>query len=106
EVPMIFIAGEISPIVQILYAIVLIAEIYTTAVGALFGFSSRMISMHRKPQTGKIVVVCTAAAALLASSLGFSNLVRYLYPLVGYCGIALLGALVVTTLKENKTVLM
>ena len=106
EVPMIFIAGEISPIVQILYAIVLIAEIYTTAVGALFGFSSRMISMHRKPQTGKIVVVCTAAAALLASSLGFSNLVRYLYPLVGYCGIALLGALVVTTFKEKKSILM
>ncbi len=104
EVPMIYIAGEIAPIVQILYAIVLIAEIYTTAVGALFGFASRVIGTKKKPRTEKILVVCTAAAALLASRLGFSNLVRYLYPLVGYCGVALLGALVITTLKEKKSV--
>ncbi|MBP7175443.1 MAG: hypothetical protein KBA53_04380 [Thermoclostridium sp.] len=106
EVPMIYIAGEIAPIIQILYAVILIAEIYTTAVGALFGFSSRVIGMQKKPRTGKILVVLTAAAALLASRLGFSILVRYLYPLVGYCGVALLGALVITTLKENKSLLL
>jgi uncharacterized membrane protein YkvI len=106
EVPMIYIAGEISPIVQILYAIVLIAEIYTTAVGALFGFASRVIGVQKKLGKQRILIICTAVAALLASRLGFSNLVRYLYPLVGYCGVALLGSLVITTLKEKNSVLL
>jgi len=106
EVPMIFIAGEIAPIVQVLYAIVLIAEIYTTAVGSLFGFASRMIGGQKKPIKEKILVLCTAAAALFASRLGFSNLVRYLYPLVGYCGIAILVSLIITTLKEKNSVLL
>ena len=103
---MIFIAGEIAPIVQALYAIVLIAEIYTTAVGSLFGFASRMIGGQKKPIKEKILVLCTAAAALFASRLGFSNLVRYLYPLVGYCGIAILVSLIITTLKEKNSVLL
>lgn len=106
EVPMIYIAGEISPVAQILYAIVLIAEIYTTAVGALFGFASRVIGMGKKLPGEKILVVCTAAAALLASRLGFSNLVRYLYPFVGYCGVAMLGSLVITTLREKNSALL
>lgn len=106
EVPMIYIAGEIAPVVQVLYAIVLIAEIYTTAVGALFGFTSRMAEIRKRPGRNGFLVVCTALAALLASQLGFSNLVRFLYPLVGYCGVALLGALVMTSLREKNSVLL
>jgi len=102
EVPMLFIAGEISPIVQILYIVVLIAEIYTTAVGALFGFAARVFGQQRKRRMDKSLIILVAAAALLASGLGFSNLVRYLYPLVGYCGAALLGSLMFTTLRERK----
>lgn len=104
EVPMLLIAGEIAPFVQVIYAVVLIAEIYTTAVSALFGFASRMIGVQKKPRREKSLVSCTAAAALFASRLGFSNLVRYLYPLVGYCGIAMLVSLIFTTLKEKNSV--
>ena len=42
EVPMLFIASILSYAVQIIDSIVLIAEIYTTAVGSLYGFSARI----------------------------------------------------------------
>ena len=40
EVPMIMIVRRISPVVQILYAIALLAEIYTSAVGDIYGFAA------------------------------------------------------------------
>jgi uncharacterized membrane protein YkvI len=98
EVPMLFIAGGISPVIQAVYGVVLVAEVYTTAVSSLFGFASRIVDV--KVSTGKIrtVVVVTTAASLLVSRFGFSNLVKYLYPVVGYCGVILLIALVLCTL--------
>ena len=103
EVPMIYIAGKISSIVQIGFAIVLIAEIYTTAVGSLYGFVSRLSHIKRSRVKGKLLVIISTIAALLASQLGFTNLVKYLYPLVGYGGIILLISIVYVKIKNRET---
>ncbi len=91
EVPMIFVTRRISPVVRILYAVVLLAEIYTTAVGDLYGFTARINS---KPEYRLRVILWSTLAAFLASLAGFSNLVKYMYPAVGYCGIITLICLV------------
>jgi len=103
EVPMLYIAGSISPMLQVIYAVVLIAEIYTTAVSSLYGFTSRIIDMQKKPVKGRYIVTGSTVVALLSSRLGFSNLVMYLYPLIGYCGMFILTALVIRTLKDIKS---
>ena len=91
EVPLIHIAGNIGRVVALIYAIVLVAEVYTTAVGGMFGFSARLGErLHYRPAT---IIITTGVAALVASFFGFSNLVRILYPLVGYGGIVLLVCL-------------
>lgn len=94
EVPMIYIARKISFAVQMIYAIILIAEVYTTAVGSLFGFMSRISDIRKVSRYRTVIAIATTAAALFASRFGFSNLVKYLYPLMGYGGIALLICLV------------
>ncbi len=108
EVPMIAIAGGISPAVQVIYAVILIAEIYTTAVGSLFGFAARVGDFRRdKPPSAKtmrVIVITATVAALAASQLGFSTLVKYLYPLVGYGGIVLLACLVYVRIKKRRSV--
>lgn len=91
EVPMIHIAGRISGTAQLLYAVVLLAEVYTTAVGSLYGFAARLT--EKAPGARKTVIIAASAAAFLASLMGFSNIVKYVYPLVGYAGIALLAGL-------------
>lgn len=90
EVPMAYIAGKISPAFQAAYSTVLIAEIYTTAVGSLYGFVSRIADMRKPSAESRVITAATVTTALLASQFGFSNLVKYLYPLEGYAGIILL----------------
>lgn len=102
EVPMIYIAGSICPAVQTAYAAVLTAEVYTTAVGSLYGFVSRITDIRKHPVKSRIFVAEITIAALLASQFGFSNLVKYLYPVVGYCGIALLVCLICTGLNGKR----
>jgi len=101
EIPMIYIAGRISPLVQIIYAVVLIAEVYTTAVGALFGFTSRLTNIEKEPHQARYIIIISTIVALIASQFGFSNLVKYLYPLVGYGGILLLGCLLYVRFKRK-----
>jgi len=102
EVPMVFIAGQISPLVQIAFAVVLIAEVYTTAVGSLYGFAARIVDVEAATLKVKIFVIAASAVALLASQLGFSNLVKYLYSLVGYAGIVLLLSLIFIKIRAKK----
>lgn len=93
EVPILHMAGGIAPIAGALYSLVLLAEIYTTAVGALYGFSARLLA-GRDRRFGVGMIISGAAGAFLVSLFGFSGLVRYMYPLQGYGGILLLVALV------------
>lgn len=102
EVPMISLAGRISTTAQMTYAIVLIAEIYTTAVGALYGFVSRITSIEKNSFKGKLVIIITTISAILASQFGFSNIVKYLYPAVGYGGIIILICLLYSKVKLKK----
>lgn len=80
EVPMIYMASEISPVFRSIFAVILFGEIYSTAVGDLYGLTQR-ISLNL-PQ--KLFIALATAGAFAASQLGFSNLVRILYPAVGY----------------------
>ena len=89
EVPILHLARQASPVVGALFSVVLLAEVYTTAVGALYGFSARLQGLGNSTR----LIAGTASAAFLASLLGFSNLVRYLYPLQGYGGLLFLVAL-------------
>lgn len=102
EVPMIYIASSISPVIQVIYAIVLVAEIYTTAVSSLYGFTSRIIDIKKTPVKGRYIVTGSTIVALLSSRLGFSNLVKYLYPLVGYCGVVILAAIIISIFRDSK----
>ena len=97
EIPMVFIAGQISFAVLIIYSIVLLAEVYTTAVGSLFGFTARFAELESGKAT--TIVVGATIVAFLVSLLGFSNLVKYLYPVVGYGGVVLLVLLIYSRFK-------
>lgn len=101
EVPMIYIAGKISPVAQIIYAVILIAEVYTTSVSSLFGFVARLTETNKSKSRTRTIVLVTIILAFIASQFGFSNLVKYMYPLVGYGGIILLICILYSRFKKN-----
>lgn len=91
EVPMVLAATRLSPIAALVYTAVLLAEVYTTAVGSLYGFANRIVG-ESSPRF-RWLVIGSAVAAIAAGGFGFSNIVGTLYPAVGYAGFLLLGAL-------------
>ncbi len=100
EIPMFYIAGQLSKTTLIIYFAVLVAAIYSTAVGSLYGFVARMTSNDPKHQ--KLMIFALGFFALLASQLGFTTLVKYLYPIIGYSGLVLLISLPFTKSKTKK----
>jgi len=92
EIPMVFVAGTIAPVVGIGYTIVLLAEIYTTAVGSLYGFVARL-SKQGTPKY-KWYTIGASIGAFGLAQFGFSDLVGTLFPAVGFAGLLLLGSLI------------
>ncbi len=99
EVPMIFVAGSISPIAGTGYTIVLLTEVYTTAISSLYGFTARLT----KEGTARYrwTAIATGVAAFGMAQFGFSNLVGILYPAVGFAGLLLLGSMAYRFLIQN-----
>jgi len=100
QIPMIFVAGKINPVLRMVYSLVLLAEIYTTAVGSLYGFVARLTSPEGP--MARYFIIGASAGAFLASQLGFTTMVRTLYPSVGYAGLLLLAGLTYYLIKRGK----
>ncbi|MBE3581218.1 MAG: hypothetical protein IMW96_06235 [Thermoanaerobacteraceae bacterium] len=102
EVPMLQIAGGLAPVARTVYSIILLAEIYTTGVSSLYGFTARLAEPDSKRFS--YLAVIASALALIAAQSGFSRLVAFLFPLVGYAGLLLVGGLAYHFIRQNLAV--
>ncbi len=100
EVPMIAAASAISPFVRLLFALVLFGAVYTTAVGNLFGLVQRI--SYQLPRW--LFAAAATALAFAVAQLGFSNMVKYLYPAVGYGGMLFFGGVVYVWIKKRSSI--
>ncbi len=101
EVPMLHVAGRLggtlARVLQPVCGLVLWAEIFTTAVGLLYGFAARLgagAGPRARSGEGSLFrrwVLVGGLGALVAARAGFSNMVTTLYPAVGYAGLVFLG---------------
>lgn len=99
EVPMAGMASESHRLGGRFYTLIFLAEVYTTAVADLYGFAARLAP----PGSGrfKAAAILAGCASLWAGSAGFTNLVRTVYPAVGWAGSVFLAALAVYFLRGN-----
>ncbi|MDL4840149.1 YkvI family membrane protein [Aquibacillus rhizosphaerae] len=102
EVPMLTVTHNISPLLKLLFTIVLVAQIYTTAVSNLFGFVSRFSFV--KNLSHKSIIILTTITALLMGQIGFSTIIHYFYPIVGYGGAILLIGLLCSWFFKRKEI--
>ena len=100
ELPMIEAAGRISGVLRLAFAVVLFAEVYTTAVGNLYALSQRISLKIPK----KLFIAIAVCLALLAGQLGFSNMVKFLYPAVGYGGMAFFAGVIYVWITKRDSV--
>ncbi len=97
EIPMARLAGTVHRLGSPFYTAIFLAEVYTTAVANLYGFAIRLAPGDTL--AFKLTATLSALAGVWAASAGFSNLVRVVYPLVGWAGSVFLVALSIYLLR-------
>lgn len=100
EVPMLAVARRMAPPVATFYSVILLAEVYTTAVSSLYGFVARLAGPG--DTRFRWLVLVSAGVGFVASRFGFSTLVGTLFPAVGMAGLVMLGALGYTAMREGR----
>ena len=98
QVPMLYVAGQISLTAKHLYTVVLWLGIITTAIANAYGFAQRFSKF-----TGLSYRICLVLSITLALPLSlqtFSSLVAKIYPIFGILGVTIIAALLYKTTKE------
>lgn len=100
DLPLLKIIQDISPVLGIIMAIVLFGMIYNTGVAMYYAFVARFTTMQTK--NAYIFAIVTGIVGYIASFAGFTKLVAYLYPLIGYLGLFLIAVLIYAPFKFKK----
>lgn len=100
DMPMLQIVTDISPSLSIFMTIILFGMIFNTGVSMIYSFVARFVDMNTKKANTFTIV--TALAAFGASFAGFTVLVNWFYPVVGYLGFFLIAALIIAPFRIPK----
>ena len=101
DVPMLLVAKKALPHATWVFTVLLIVEIYTTAVASLYGFGARLAP--RDPATFERLTVITGCVALVGGQVGFTRLVAVIYGTMGYVGAAFLLILTWWAIRDVKS---
>lgn len=84
EMPIVYVIRTFFTKFKTIYAFIILSSIFTTAISIGLGFLQN-ISKNKQSYTQFVVFMCITS--LIISNFGFSNLVKFVYPLFGYLGI-------------------
>ena len=96
DLPMLGFAGRLSPVLSMIYAVILYGAVYSTGASTYYGFSTKLKSGRYK----KWIIVGGAVAGFLLGLTGFKKLVEYLYPAQGYIGIVFIILIIINFCRE------
>lgn len=99
--PAMAMAENIAPWLGTIYSIIIILLIFNSVIGLMYPFLSRFT----EPYSGKykILMVISLIAAFLISNVGFVALVNFVYPILGYIGLAIAAALTMRWIANKNT---
>ncbi len=100
EIPTLFMANEIGPVIGIMFSLMLIAGIYTTAVPLLWS----VCTSFSKEKTGTFtcIAVFCCVIGFIVSKIPFTKLVNIIYPLSGLFGMVIIISIIIKKYKLSK----
>ncbi len=98
DMPMLQMARLVQPWVGFIMSILIFFEIWNTAMSVLYSFSSSFVAPNKK--NFRYVLFGVVAVAFILSFGGFTNVIGFVYPAVGYGGFLILGFLVYAWYKN------
>ena len=100
DMPMLKIVSDISPILGIIYSVILFGMVFNTAVSMFYSFGARFAKTGTKKFN--IITIGSILVGFVLSFVGFTGLVSIFYPLFGYMGLLLCVVLIVASFRMKK----
>lgn len=88
EMPTLAMITDIHPSLGVFMALAIYGMIYNTAIGMFYALAKRLT--RGRPQYFYRVYVITVLIGFVLSFIGFSNLIGWVYPILGYMGILMM----------------
>ena len=88
EMPTLSMITDIHPSLGVFMALAIYGMIYNTAIGMFYALAKRLT--RGRPQYFYRVYVITVLIGFVLSFIGFSNLIGWVYPILGYMGILMM----------------
>ena len=84
QMPVVYIISEKFPNLKVIYGIVILLSIFSTAISIGLSFAKNITkNKNNYPQ----IVALMCITSIIISKIGFSNLVKIMFPVFGYIGI-------------------
>ena len=101
QIPMLILAGHISPVMSGVFSILIVTGIYTASVPLLWQTAFRLAE-EGSLRFKRIAVILAAAGIAASLLLPFNRLMNIVYVLIGYLGFLLLACMVLKAAKIIK----
>lgn len=88
DIPTLFLANQISPVLSLVFSLILLIAIYTTAVGMLWTVSKQFAKGNENIY--RILVVVITIIGFFGGLFPFATIIDVVYPIVGYIGLVLI----------------
>lgn len=102
DIPMLKLVEEISPILGFLMSLVIYAMIFNTAMGLYYALARRFSG--DRPRKFSLVLIGLVLVGFALSFVGFKTLIAYMYPMLGYIGLLLIGVVVWAWMSHRGTI--
>ncbi len=101
QIPMLILAGRISPAMSWVFSAIIVTGIYTASVPLLWQTAFRLAE-EGSLRFKRIAVILAAAGIAASLLLPFNRLMNIVYVLIGYLGFLLLACMLLKTAKIIK----
>ena len=95
ELPMLYLAGELSPILEGLYAIVIFLGMFGASISVFVPVPRYLLRFPKFEGRTVLLPVVLSVLAFVLSQAGFSDLIGTLYPIYGFVGFAYIAGILI-----------
>lgn len=102
DMPLLTLVGTIHPVLGTIMAVVIFAMIFNTAIGMYYALASRFSGGD--PARFRTLLISLTLIGFALSFFGFTTLVGYLYPIIGYVGFALIAVFIFSWVRARTEI--
>lgn len=102
DIPMLEMFNDISPVLGYIMVVVIFLMIFNTAIGMFYALGKRLSSGHEGRY--KVIFLTACVLGFGVSFVGFTTLMEYVYPVLGYMGMAMVAILVFAWVRSTSQI--